>query len=40
MAIVRQQAPFSGAVAGEQEIKIQSFVNIFGFSFDFFFCIF
>jgi hypothetical protein len=33
-----QQAPFSGAVAGEQVIKIQSsiaFVNIFNFSFEF-----
>jgi hypothetical protein len=33
-----QQAPFSGAVAGEQVIKIQSsiaFVNIFIFSLDF-----
>ena len=33
--IDRQQAPFSGAVAGEQVIKIQSsivFVNIFSFS--------
>jgi hypothetical protein len=37
--INRQQAPFSGAVAGEQVIKIQSsivFVNIFSFSLDFF----
>jgi hypothetical protein len=36
--INRQQAPFSGAVAGEQIIKIQSsiaFVNIFSFSLDF-----
>jgi hypothetical protein len=36
--IYRQQAPFSGAVAGEQVIKIQScivFVNIFSFSLDF-----
>jgi hypothetical protein len=36
--IYRQQAPFSGAIAGEQVIKIQSsiaFVNIFSFSFDF-----
>jgi hypothetical protein len=34
----RQQAPFSGAVAGEQVIKIQFcivFVIIFSFSFDF-----
>jgi hypothetical protein len=33
-----QQAPFSGVVAREQVIKIQSsiaFVNIFSFSFDF-----
>jgi hypothetical protein len=33
--IYRQQAPFSGAIAGEQAIKIQSsiafFVNIFVF---------
>jgi hypothetical protein len=37
--INRRQAPFSGAVAGEQVIKIQSsiaFVNIFSFSLDFF----
>jgi hypothetical protein len=36
--IKRQQAPFSGAVAREQVIKIQSsiaFVNIFSFSLDF-----
>jgi hypothetical protein len=36
--INRQQAPFSGAIAGEQVIKIQSsiaFVNIFSFSLDF-----
>jgi hypothetical protein len=36
--IYRQQAPFSGAIAGEQVIKIQSsiaFVNIFSFSLDF-----
>jgi hypothetical protein len=36
--IYRQQAPFSGAVAGEQVIKIQSsivFLIIFSFSFDF-----
>jgi hypothetical protein len=36
--IHRQQALFSGAVAGEQVIKIQSsivFVNIFSFSLDF-----
>jgi hypothetical protein len=36
--IHRQQAPFSGAVAGEQVIKIQSsiaFVNIFSFSLEF-----
>jgi hypothetical protein len=36
--VYRQQAPFSGAVAGEQVIKIQSsiaFVNIFIFSLDF-----
>jgi hypothetical protein len=36
--INRQQAPFSGAAAGEQVIKIQSsiaFVNIFSFSLDF-----
>jgi hypothetical protein len=40
--IYRQQAPFSGAFAGEQVINIQSsiaFVNIFSFSLDFFFCI-
>jgi hypothetical protein len=38
MIINHQQAPFSGAVAGEQLIKIQSsiaFVNIFSFSLDF-----
>jgi hypothetical protein len=38
--INRQQAPFSGAVTGEQVIKIQSsiaFVNIFCFSLDFYF---
>jgi hypothetical protein len=38
----RQQAPFSGAVVGEQVIKIQSsiaFVNIFNFSLDFSLCI-
>jgi hypothetical protein len=38
MTINRQQAPFSGAIAGEQVIKIQSsiaFVNIFSFSLDF-----
>jgi hypothetical protein len=36
----RQQTPFSGAVSGEQIIKIQSsiaFVNIFSFSLDFYF---
>jgi hypothetical protein len=36
--INHQQVPFSGAVAGEQVIKIQSsivFVNIFSFSLDF-----
>jgi hypothetical protein len=36
--IYRQQAPFSGTVAGEQVIKIQSsiaFVIIFSFSFSF-----
>jgi hypothetical protein len=36
--IDHQQAPFYGAVAGEQVIKIQSsiaFVNIFSFSLDF-----
>jgi hypothetical protein len=36
--INHQQAPFSGAVTGEQVIKIQSsitFVNIFSFSLDF-----
>jgi hypothetical protein len=36
--IYHQQAPFSGAIAGEQVIKIQSsiaFVNIFSFPFDF-----
>jgi hypothetical protein len=35
-----QKAPFSGVVAGEQVIKIQSsivFVNIFSFSLDFYF---
>jgi hypothetical protein len=34
MTINHQQAPFSGAIAGEQVIKIQSsiaFVNIFSF---------
>jgi hypothetical protein len=34
MNIYRQQAPFSGAVAGEQVIKIQysiAFVDIFNF---------
>jgi hypothetical protein len=38
--INRQQATFSGTVAGEQVMKIQSsiaFVNIFSFSLDFFF---
>jgi hypothetical protein len=34
--IDRQQAPFSGAVAGEQAIKIQSSIAyFFSFSFDF-----
>jgi hypothetical protein len=36
--INHQQAPFSGAVAGEQVVKIQSsiaFVNIFSFCLDF-----
>jgi hypothetical protein len=34
--IHRQQAPFSGAVAGEQAIKIQSNIAYFSvFSFDF-----
>jgi hypothetical protein len=33
--IYRQQAPFSGAVAGEQAIKIQSTIAFFSFSFDF-----
>jgi hypothetical protein len=34
--INRQQAPFSGAVAGEQAIKIQSSIAYFSvFSFDF-----
>jgi hypothetical protein len=36
--IHRQQAPFSGAVAGEQAIKIRSsiaFLVFFSFSFDF-----
>jgi hypothetical protein len=36
--INRQKAPFSGVVAGEQVIKIQSsivFVNIFSFTLDF-----
>jgi hypothetical protein len=37
MIVHRQQAPFSGAVAGEHAIKIQSsiasFVNIFQFFF-------
>jgi hypothetical protein len=33
--IYRQQAPFSGAVAGEQAIKIQSSIAFFSFSFDF-----
>jgi hypothetical protein len=38
--IYHEQAPFSGSVAGEQVIKIQSsiaFVIIFSFSFDFYF---
>jgi hypothetical protein len=40
MNIHRQQAPFSGAVAGEQAIKIQSIITFFceyffSFSFDF-----
>jgi hypothetical protein len=43
MNIHRQQAPFSGAIAGEQAIKIQSsiasFVNIFQFFLLIFFCI-
>jgi hypothetical protein len=33
--IHRQQAPFSGAIAGEQVIKIQSSIAFFSFSFDF-----
>jgi hypothetical protein len=33
--IPRQQAPFSGVVAGEQAIKIQSSIAFFSFSFDF-----
>jgi hypothetical protein len=33
--IHRQQAPFSGAVAGEQAIKIQSSIAFLSFSFDF-----
>jgi hypothetical protein len=33
--IYRQLAPFSGAVAGEQAIKIQSSITFFSFSFDF-----
>jgi hypothetical protein len=33
--IHRQQAPFSGTVAGEQAIKIQSSIAYFSFSFDF-----
>jgi hypothetical protein len=32
--INRQQAPFSGAVAGEQAIKIQSSIAYFSFCFD------
>jgi hypothetical protein len=35
MNIHRQQAPFSGTVAGEQSIKIQSSIAFFSFSFDF-----
>jgi hypothetical protein len=41
--IHRQQAPFSGAVAGEQVIKIRSFIafcEYFQFCFDFSFCIY
>ena len=41
--INHQQPPFSGAVAGEQAIKIQSsivFSSIFPFFFSFFFCIY
>jgi hypothetical protein len=41
--IHRQQAPFSGAVAGEQVIKIRSFIafcEYFQFSFGFSFCIY
>jgi hypothetical protein len=38
MNIHRQQAPFSGAVGGEQAIKIQSSIAYF-FSFFIFFCI-
>jgi hypothetical protein len=33
--INRQQVPFSGAIAGEQAIKIQSSIAYFSFSFDF-----
>jgi hypothetical protein len=33
--IYRQQAPFSGTVAGEQAIKIQSSIAYFSFSFNF-----
>jgi hypothetical protein len=33
--INRQQAPFSGAVAGEQAIKIQSSIAYYSFSFSF-----
>jgi hypothetical protein len=39
----RQQAPFSGAVAGEQVIKVRYFIafcEYFQFSFDFSFCIY
>jgi hypothetical protein len=35
MNIHRQHAPFSGTVAGEQSIKIQSSIAFFSFSFDF-----
>jgi hypothetical protein len=37
--IHRQQAPFSGAIAGEQAIKIQSIISYFSVSPFIFFCI-
>jgi hypothetical protein len=39
MIIYRQQAPFSGAVAGEQAIKIQSSIAYFSVFLLIFFCI-